>query len=203
MAASEDVELLESLEAFQGHVRIKRLRLRHRQFAGGLGPALTREVVYRSDAVAVLPYDPVRDEVVLIEQFRIGPYVRGDADPWLIEIVAGLIEASEAPDEVARRECVEEAGLQLAELVPVLGYYASPGLLCEHISVYCGRVETTEAGGIHGLDHEGEDIRVLVRSFDEAMALLREGRISAGPAVVALQWLALNRDDLRRRWSGG
>jgi ADP-ribose diphosphatase len=200
---SDDVDLLESVEVYRSYARVQRLKLRHRCYAGDKGPVLTRDVVRTGDAVAVLPYDPATDQVVLIEQFRVGPYAGGAAEPWLIEIVAGVIEDGETPDEVARREALEEAGLRLDDLVPALAYYPSPGVLTEHVQLYCARVDASEAGGVHGLDEEGEDIRVLVWSFAEAMAALSQGRIRASPAVVGLQWLALNRDRLRRRWASG
>lgn len=200
MAEPGDVQILGRETAFRGYLRVERLRLRHRLYAGGMGGELTREVIRRGNAVAVLPYDPERDRVVLIEQFRIGPYARGD-EPWQIEIVAGIVEHGEEPVGVARREAREEAGLDFTELTHALDYYSSPGILSEHIAVFVARVDASDAGGVHGLDEEGEDIRVLAIGFDEAMTLLAEGRIEASPAVIALQWLALNRDVLRRRWT--
>jgi ADP-ribose pyrophosphatase len=202
MARPSRVELLSDEVARQGYLRVNRLRLRHELFAGGMGQILTREVIERGDAVAVLPYDPIRDAVVLIEQFRIGAFAHGDDDPWLIEIVAGIVEDGEAPEAVALREADEEAGLAVTALLPVAAYYASPGIVTERVQVYCGRVDAGEAAGVHGLAGEGEDIRVLVLGFDAAMRALAEGRVRVSPALVALQWLALNRDDLRRRWAG-
>ncbi len=196
-----EVEIIDKSTAYQGHFRVDHYRLRHTLFAGGWGPEIRREVLERGHAVAVLPYDPARDAVVLIEQFRIGAYLHGGGDsPWLLEIVAGLFDADEGPEEVARREAAEEAGLELGELVPVAAFYTSPGAISEHIEVYCARVDSRGAGGIHGLDEEGEDIRVLVMPFAEAMAALAAGRVRNSPALVALQWLALNRESLRVRW---
>ncbi len=198
---SAEVEIIDKSTAYQGHYRVDRYRLRHTRFAGGWGREIDREVLERGHAVAVLPYDPGADAVVLIEQFRIGAYLHGGGDsPWLLEIVAGLFDADEGPEEVARREAAEEAGLELGELVPVAAFYTSPGAVTEHIEVYCARVDSRGAGGIHGLEEEGEDIRVLVMPFAEAMAALAAGRIRNSPALVALQWLALNREDLRARW---
>jgi len=196
------VEVQKREAAFRGYLRVERLQLRHRLYAGGMGAAITREVVQRGDAAAVLPYDPARDQVVLIEQFRVGPFIRGD-EPWQIEIVAGIMEREEAPATVAQREAHEEAGLELAELTHVLDYYSSPGVMSEHIAVFVARVDASGAGGVYGLEKEGEDIRVLVLGFDEAMTALAAGRIKASPAVIALQWLALNRARLRRCWSAG
>jgi ADP-ribose pyrophosphatase len=196
------VEVIDKTTVFEGYFKLDRFRLRHELYAGGWSQEIEREVFHRGHASAVLPYDPARDQVVLIEQFRAGVHVRGDeAGPWLLEIVAGVIGEGETPDEVARRETAEEAGLTVDELVYILGYYSSPGALTEYVDVYCARVDSGAAGGIHGLDDEHEDIRVVVMSFDEAMALLAEGGVRSSSAVIALQWLALNRAELRARWS--
>ena len=192
----DDVKVLKQETVYQGYYRLDRYELRHRLFAGGFGAAIDREVLERGDAVAVLPYDPVRDEVVMIEQFRIGGYVNGEAS-WMLEIPAGAIDDGEDAEEAARREALEEADLRLSRLWPVLRYYSSPGTLSERIIVYCAPVDATGAAGIHGLDHENEDIRVVAVPFADAMAAMDDGQIVASPAVIALQWLALNRDRLR------
>ena len=199
MYDKRDVEVLASDTVFQGYNRIDRVRLRHRLFTGQMGAEIVREVVDRGHAVAVLPYDAKRDEVVLIEQFRIGPYARKD-NPWQLEIVAGIIEPGEGAIDVAHRETKEEAGLQILELAHVCDCYTSPGVMTEHIAVYCGRVDAFGAGGIHGVAEEGEDIRVVVLNFEDAMVELTAGRIKASPAVIALLWLALHREELRRQW---
>ena len=192
----DDVEVLKRETVYQGFYRLDRYELRHRLFAGGFGAAIDREVLERGDAVAVLPYDPVRDEVVMIEQFRIGGYVNGEA-AWMLEIPAGAVDDGEHAEAAARREALEEASLHLSQLWPVLRYYSSPGTLSERIIVYCAPVDASGAGGVHGLDDENEDIRVVVVPFADAMAAIDDGRIVASPAVIALQWLALNRDRLR------
>lgn len=193
------VELIEKRIAYQGYYRVEEYRLRHEQYAGGIGPEIKREVFERGDAVAVLPYDPGRDEVVLIEQFRVGPYLRGD-NPWMLEIVAGVIDDGETQEQVVRREAMEEAGLTLRRIERIMGAYASPGALTEHVTIYCGQVDAGSAGGIHGLDHEGEDIQVVVLPFTDALARMAAGDVTASPGIIALQWLALNREDLRQRW---
>jgi ADP-ribose pyrophosphatase len=194
------VEVERKEPAFQGHFRVDLWRLQHRLFAGGWGKTITREVLERGSAVAVLPYDPVRDEVVLIEQFRIGALAHQDPEPWLLEIVAGVIEPGETPEEVARRETVEECGATLLALEPMHHYYPSPGGCSEFLWMYCGRIDAKGIGGIHGLADEGEDIRVEVLGFDAAMAALDQGRVRSSPGVVGLQWLALNRPRLRQQW---
>jgi ADP-ribose pyrophosphatase len=202
MDRDKDVEIIVKETPFQGYFRIDRYRLRHRLFAGGMGRPIRREVFERGHAVALLPYDPVLDQVVLIEQFRIGAYAAGRA-PWLVEIVAGIIEAGETADDVARRETQEEAGLTIiGELEPIAEYLASPGASTETVAVFCGRVDASRADGIHGHADEGEDIRVLAMPVDDALARLAAGKIDNSPGIIALQWLALNRERLRRKWLG-
>ena len=200
MNRDDDVEVVEREACFRGFYQLDRLHLRHRLFAGGMGKLINRELFVRHDAVCVLPYDPQRDCVVLIEQFRVGALDKS-VNPWLIELVAGLIDKDEQPEEVARREAVEEAGLELAELWPLTQYYPSPGGSDERVHLYVGRCDSRGAGGVHGLEDEGEDIRVLVWSLDEALAALDDGRIDNAASIIALQWLALNRDKVRERWA--
>ncbi len=194
-----DVEIIEQKTVFQGYFRIDRYRLRHKLFAGGWSGEVMREIFERGHAAAVLPYDPARDTVALVEQFRIGALSAG-RDPWMIEVVAGIIDAGETPEDVVRREALEESGVTLTALAPMLTFLASPGGTSETCALYCGCADLSEAGGIHGLPEENEDIRVLVMPADEAIALLDQGKVENATAVIALQWLALHRDRLRRDW---
>lgn len=194
------VEIVEREACFRGFYALDRLHLRHEQFRGGMGPLISRELFVRHDAVCVLPYDPQLDRVVLIEQFRVGALDKS-AHPWLLELVAGLIDKDESPEQVARREAEEEAGLTLGELWPVTAYYPSPGGSDERVHLFVGRCDSRGAGGIHGLAEEGEDIRVLVLSLDEALAVLADGRIDNAASIIALQWLALNREKVRQAWA--
>lgn len=199
-ASPEDVEILQRDRCFSGFYNLDRFRLRHRLFRGGMGALIERELFVRHDAVCVLPYDPRRDEVVLVEQFRMGAMARGD-NPWLVETVAGLIDTDELPQEVAHREAIEEAGLELDELWPVTAYYPSPGSSTERIHLYIGRCNSEGAGGVFGLEEEGEDIRAAVWPLATALAALNDGRIDNAATIIALQWLALNRDTVRSTWS--
>jgi ADP-ribose pyrophosphatase len=193
------VFVLEQTVAYDGRFKIIRYRLRHRLFAGGMSPVLVREVFERGHAVAVLPFDPERHQVVLIEQFRIGALGVVD-DPWLLEPVAGIIESGESAPDVARREAAEEAGLELSDLVPACTYFASPGGSTETCQVFIGRVDAANAGGIFGKADEGEDIKAHVVALDTALDWLTDGRIHAATTVVALQWLALHRAELEEGW---
>lgn len=192
-------EILDRELCFQGFFRLERYRLRHTLFGGGWSGELTRELLERGQAAAILLYDPEQDSVVLIEQFRIGALTAPDG-PWLLEIVAGIVDEHETGEDVARREAMEEAGCAVLDLIPICEYLVSPGGTSERIKVYCGRVDASGAGGIHGLAHEGEDICVHVVPFAEALDMLNAGRIDSASPIIALQWLALHREDVRRRW---
>ncbi len=196
----DDVEIIEKTAAFQGYFRIDRYRLRHRRFDGGWSDVMTREVFERGQAVAVLPYDPQRDALVLIEQFRMGAYAEGRA-PWLIEVVAGIIEEGEDPAEVARREMQEETGCTLLDLIPVADYLVSPGGTSQGVKLFCGRVNAEGASGIHGLAHEHEDIRVTVEPAARIPEILASRQACDATTILSLQWLMLNRDAIRWRWA--
>jgi ADP-ribose pyrophosphatase len=198
--AERKVELLSRETCFEGFFRLERLTLRHSLFAGGMSAPIRREVIERGNVAAVLLYDPDLDRVVLIEQFRVGA-LDDPHGPWLFEIVAGIIEPGETPEQVARREALEEAGCPIDELLPITRFYATPAKSSEHSWLFCGRVDATKAQGIHGLAHEGEDIRVHAMPTEDAFALLAAGRINSAWPMIALLWLERNRDDLRRRWT--
>ena len=197
----DDIDIRARETVFDGYFRVDRYRLRHRLFEGGWSDELVREVFERGHVAGVLPYDPVRDEVVLIEQFRIAAHAAG-RPAWIIEVVAGIIEPGESVEAVARRESVEEAGLEILDLEPIADYQSSPGEVSEAVALFCGRVDASGAGGIHGARDEGEDIRVAAVPFAEIGEMLRPGGVDNAITLVALQWLVLNHDDIRRRWNG-
>ncbi len=202
-----DIEVLEKTTPFRGHFRLDHYRLKHRLFEGGWSGEMSREIFERGHAVSVLPYDPDLDRVVLIEQFRPGAYASlssgwfdDDASPWLIECVAGIIEKGESPEDVARREMVEETGLEISEIVPIHHYLVSPGGSSESVFSFCGRVDATNAEGIFGITEEHENIRVFSVSAEDAFGLIDRGRINNAMTIISLQWLAANRGRLRDQW---
>ena len=199
--SDNDVELLDKELVYSGYFRIDRYRLRYSLHEGGKSDEVVREVFERGQVAAVLMVDPKRDTVVLIEQFRPGPFAAGHP-AWLIEIVAGVIEGGESAEEMAKREALEEADCDVQDLFEVMRFFTSPGASTECVTLFCGRVDSSSAGGVHGLDAESEDIRVMVVSIDEAMSLLDDGRIVNAKTIVALQWLAMNYDGLKKRWPG-
>jgi nudix-type nucleoside diphosphatase (YffH/AdpP family) len=169
-----------------------------RQFDGAMNEAVGRAVFVSCDAVTVLPYDPVRDRVLLIEQFRAGPMARGDAGAWQLEAIAGRIDAGETPEEAGRREAVEEAGLQLGALLAVAEYYPSPGILTEFLYSYVGLADLPDGvAGVFGEADEAEDIRGHLISFDRMMDLVASGEIANSPLILTALWLQRERGRLR------
>jgi len=193
----KDVKILSQKNLYQGFSRIEHYKLKHRLFAGGWSKPFERELSVRYNAVAVLPYDPKLDQVVLIEQFRIGA-LKEKNSPWLLELVAGVIDKDKSKQQIANLETKEEAGLDIIKLIPIHGYWTSPGGSSEYVDLYCGIVDASNAGGIHGLHDEHEDILVRAMSSKDAFAAVKSGRINNASTIIALQWLELTVDGLRR-----
>lgn len=184
---------------YDGFFKLTGIQLQHDLFAGGQSKVLTRELLDRGQAIAVLPYDPITDEVVLIEQFRIGAG-EDESGPWMMEVIAGYQEPGETAEGVACREAHEEAGCEVTELFSMVKYYSSPGGSNEQIQIFLGRAESAGIEGIHGLDEEGEDIRVHVVKSKQAFDWLDNGRIDSAAPIIALQWFRSNRERIRKEW---
>ncbi|HDS4386552.1 TPA: ADP-ribose diphosphatase [Enterobacter roggenkampii] len=197
--AKNDVEIIARETLYSGFFSMDLYRFRHRLFNGEMSGEIRREIFERGHAAVLLPFDPVRDEVVLVEQIRIAAYNVSES-PWLLEMVAGMIEEGETVEDVARREALEEAGLVVGRTKPVLSYLASPGGTSERLSIMVGEVDATTAEGIHGLADENEDIRVHVVSREQAYQWVEEGKIDNAASVIALQWLQLHYQTLRNEW---
>lgn len=188
--SEKDFEILEEKLVYDGFFQVKNITLRHKLFDGSWSMPIERELFERQPVAAVLPYDPILDKVVLIEQFRAGPM--RSQHPWLFEVVAGISEENESIEELVRREAMEEAGLTILELIKAYDYWVSPGGSSEFISLYCARVDASNAGGIYGVPEESEDIKVHVISTQEAFEMLKAGKIINAATIIALQWLELN-----------
>ncbi|EKY3119181.1 ADP-ribose diphosphatase [Cronobacter turicensis] len=195
-----DVEIIAREKLYRGFFSLDLYRFRHRLFNGEMSGEVRREIFERGHAAVLLPFDPVRDEVVLIEQIRIAAFDTSDT-PWLLELVAGMIEPGETVEDVARREAEEEAGLSVGRVKKFISYLASPGGTSERLSLLVGEVDATTAQGIHGLADENEDIRVHVVSREQAYQWVEEGRIDNAASVIALQWLQLHYQALRNEWN--
>lgn len=184
---------------YAGFFGVEEYRLRYASFNGGMSAEVLRSVFTSGDAVSVLPYDPARDRVLLVEQFRMGPLSRGDRNPWQLEAVAGRIDPGETPEEAGRREAVEEAGLTLGALLPVAEYYPTTGAMSEFLYSYVGLCDLPDgAAGVFGLEEEAEDIRGHVLDFDALMDLVASGEIANAPLLITALWLQRERPRLRK-----
>lgn len=181
---------------YRGFFSLERYRIQHTLYGGGWSQPLQRELFKRSNCVAVLLYDPIQDKIVLIEQFRIGAVATPER-AWLLEIVAGAIEVGETAEQVAYRESAEEAGCKIQALHLINEFYTTPGGASERISLFCGKIDATGIGGVKGLQEEGEDILVRTVNFDEAYALMEYGKIDSAIPIIALQWLKLNKSNIK------
>jgi len=193
-------EILDQEIVYPGFFRMEKYRLKHTLYDGGWSEEISRELFVRGNCVAVLLYDPTADKLVLIEQFRAGAILNPDR-AWLVEIVAGAIEAGETAEEVAYRESIEEAGCTIEQIKVINEFYTTPGGSSERITLFCGKIDSSQVGGIHGLDHEHEDILVRAVSFDEAYQMLLNGEIESAIPIIAIQWLALNKQQLLAEWA--
>lgn len=192
-----DVTVVAESQPYTDFFAVRETTLRHPHFDGGESNDLLRAAYLCGDAVTVLPYDPVRDRVLLVEQFRLGPFCRGDRHPWSLEPVAGRIDPGETPETTAHRETREEAGLTLTRLIPVANYYPSPGAVTEYLYTYVGLADLPDsAAGLGGLEAEGEDIRAHVLPFTELEALVTKGEVDNGPLLTTTLWLAPRRTTL-------
>lgn len=196
-----DVQIEQEQLTAGGFFKLKTVKIRQRLFAGGWSGLFDREICIRGDAVGVLIYDPATEKVALVEQLRVGVLGRHES-PWLLEIVAGMMDqGAESEEEVARREAIEEAGVVVKAMEPITRYYTSPGGSTEALSLFCGKADLSQAqGGIFGLEEENEDIRLHILSLDEALSFLADGTINNAMTIISLQWLQLNKQRLDAAW---
>ena len=195
-----DVETVERDFAYANYFGLEEHRLRHRRFDGTMSDVVGRGVFTSGDAVTVLPFDPRAGTVLMIEQFRAGPYVRQDPRPWSLETVAGRCDRAEPLEETARREAREEAGLELGRIERIAAYYPSPGIMSEYITAFAAEADLSAAGGVHGLAEEHEDIRTIVVPLADALAAAAAGEINNAPLLLSLYWLDRNAARLSAQW---
>jgi ADP-ribose pyrophosphatase len=199
--SSKDVQVTKQEALYSGHLNLLKYHFRFRLFKGGWSDEVIRECFLAKPAVGVLLFNPEKDEVILIEQFRPGAYSPSQQhSPWLLELVAGLIETDESIEEVAKRESMEEAGCEILDLIPIGEFFTSPGVSTGYFHLFCARINQQHMGGIFGLDHEHEDIRAHVVSKQDALQLLQSGQIKNAPTIIALQWLQLNEQRIQSLW---
>jgi len=195
-----DVELVSREIVYSGFFKVERLSLKHRLFNGGWSPAITREVFVRGDAVAAIVYDPIDDTVCLIRQFRAGA-IDIAPGPWLTEVIAGMTEEGETPEDVIIRELHEEAGVRAIKLLPICEYMTSPGGTSEKLTLFCALADLREVGGCYGLDDEGEDIYAQVLPAQPILEDIYTGKLNNAATLICLQWLQAHRDGLRMTYT--
>lgn len=198
--SDQDVELLGKEPLYSGFFKMVKYRFRHKLYLGGWSEPVEREIFERGHAVAVLLYDPRLQEFVLIEQFRIGALPTSNS-PWLLEVVAGIIDPGEQAEDVCYREAQEEAGVTPTLLYKALSYLASPGGTTERLHIYIGKVDASQAQGIHGLDHESEDILVHRVAEQQALTWINQGKFDNSATLIALQWFAMNKQRVLDEWN--
>jgi ADP-ribose pyrophosphatase len=196
MLMPKTYRILESETLLDDFLTVRAYQLEHDLYAGGSSPLLRRLCLEKQKAVSILLYDPQHDAVVMVEQFRIG--ARNGESCWLLENPAGYMEEGETVEQVAEREVFEETGCKVTNLQTICEFFVSPGISNEQIILMCGIVDSTQADGIHGLDSEGEDIKVEVLTLEQARSELYSGRINSTSTIMAMQWLLLNREKLRK-----
>ena len=187
---------------YKGFFSVEEHDLSYRKFNNQQSSILTRSALISSDAVIVLPYDPVNDRILLIEQFRAGPYVKGDENPWVFEPIAGLIDEEETPESAGIREAQEEAHLKIERLELVARSYPSPGISTEFFHQYLGIVELLDSSNIiAGLSSENEDIRSHIFEYEQFFEIIESGMVKVGPLILLGLWLSKNRNRLRKTYS--
>lgn len=196
----KDVSIIKITPLYKGFFALNRYVFNHRRFDGSLATNVSREIFERGHSAVLLGYDPVEDSVLLVEQLRIAA-LETSKTPWLLELVAGMIEEGESVEDVVRREAQEEAGVTVKRCLPVLSYLVSPGGTTERSSIMVGEININEAKGIHGLAEENEDILVHVFSREDAYALIEAGIIDNAATIISLQWLQINYKKLRKTWA--
>jgi len=194
------LEVIARERCFNGFLRLVRYRFRHSLFIGGWSQTIERERIERLNAVAAILYDALRDQIVMVEQFRIGALEHGRC-AWTLEPVGGVLHHGENAHEAVKREAMEEAGLEIQALEHIATYHVSPGTSADRVRLFCGRVDAGKAVGIHGVTEEGEETRVKVIDAEQAISGVSSGRIDASTAIIGTQWLALNRGRLRVEWN--
>lgn len=198
-----DVEIFSRSTPYAKFFVLEDLTLSHQRFDGSMTGSIDRAAFRASDAAILLPYDPARDRVLLIEQLRIGPLARGDRAVWQLEPIAGIIDAGESPEEAATREALEEARLTLHAVEPVAEVYSSPGNSSEFYYIHVGLADLPDnITGTGGLESEHEDIRSHVMPFDDLMDMVTGMQAANAPLVLAALWLARHRERLRSAAGG-
>lgn len=195
-SSNTNYKILDKKLSYKGFGFVENYIVQNRLFSGEWSKPYSREIFHRYNVVAALPYDPIADEIVLIEQFRVGALWQENKQrsPWLLELVAGVLDdATESKEDAIRREVQEETGLQCLNLKPIYTYLSSPGFTSEEITIYLAEVDAKTARQFAGLVEENEDIKIHIFPAEQAFAAVKQGLIYSALTIIALQWLELNK----------
>lgn len=195
-----DVEVIREETVWNGFFKMYEIHLKHKLFAGGWSNEIARELFHRGQAAGCVIYDPQHDLIGLIDQFRIGA-LDSEYGPWCLEVVAGMLEEGETPEELILRELEEEAGVKNPKLIPITSYYSTPGGCSEKINLFCALCDLSNSGGLHGLDSENEDIFLHIFPATTIFDVMLRSRMNNAATLIALQWLQLHREELKAKFS--
>ncbi|MBR1777838.1 MAG: NUDIX domain-containing protein [Alphaproteobacteria bacterium] len=195
----ENIEVIGKEPLYQRFFRVDEYFFKYPHYNGEMSGVVSREVMERGNAAGILMYDPDRDQLVFVEQMRVGVFIANE-HPWILECAAGIVDPGETPEQVVCREAREEAGAEVLEIEPIIEYFSSPGGLSEKIFLFCGHVHADQVADFAGLQSEDEDIRVVVMSAEEAEKRMTEGKFNNALTIIAMQWFMMNKANLRKKW---
>lgn len=188
--SASDVTIESREFLFRGFIQVEKVSFRHRLFnQPDYSPVIQRELIHRPEAAGVLLYNDQQQRFALIEQFRVGA-LNDSESAWQLEVIAGVLDGDEAPEDCIRRESLEESGCEVQQLQHLFSFYPSAGACSEFFHLYAAEVELPKMGGIFGMPDEGENIQLHLFDYSELDTLLKNGRLRNAPVIMALQWLA-------------
>ena len=187
--SASDVTIESREPIFRGFIQVEKVSFRHRLFnQPDYSPVIQRELIHRPEAAGVLLYNDQQQRFALIEQFRVGA-LNDSESAWQLEVIAGVLDGDEAPEDCIRRESLEESGCEVQQLQHLFSFYPSAGACSEFFHLYAAEVELPKMGGIFGMPDEGENIQLHLFDYSELGILLKNGRLRNAPVIMALQWL--------------
>ena len=188
---SSNFKVTNKKNLYDGFFKMNEISLKYKKYDGSWSNEIKRELFGGAQVSAVLPYDPIKKKIVLIQQFRPGT-ISKNTNNYLNEIVAGIIDAGESPEIAAKRECLEETGYKIKKLTPIQGYFPAPGSSESFYHLFLGEVDSKNGKKIMGLDNENEDILVESFKINQVKKMMQEGKFINGLTLIAIQWFFLN-----------
>ena len=188
---SSNFKVTNKKNLYDGFFKMNEISLKYKKYDGSWSNEIKRELFGGAQVSAVLPFDPIKKKIVLIQQFRPGT-ISKNTNNYLNEIVAGIIDPGESPEIAAKRECLEETGYKIKKLTPIQGYFPAPGSSESFYHLFLGEVDSKNGKKIMGLDNENEDILVESFKINQVKKMMQEGKFINGLTLIAIQWFFLN-----------